>query len=120
MGTVLSTKPPSRPKAKEKVHRRIDVQPEDLKHLDVLHKILRLLNEPKQSAAPLARLIEKLPVLEARVRRSYRPPQWYTEDTYGEPDVTTVLVMMGNRAFEAVLLELLEDLTILNGEIQNQ
>jgi hypothetical protein len=120
VGTVLSTKPPSPRRPKEKVHRRIDVQPEDLKHLEVLHKILRLLNEPKQSAAPLARLVEKFPVLEARVRAAYRAPQWYTEDAYGEPDVTTVLVMMGNRGFEAVLLELLEDLTMLNGELQNQ
>ncbi len=118
MGTVLSTKPP--PQRREKVHRRVDVQPEDLKHLDVLHKILRLLNEPKQSAGPLARLIVRMPILEARVRRAYRAPQWYTEDAYGEPDVTTVLVMMGNRGFEAVLLELLEDLTILNGELQGQ
>ncbi len=86
----------------------------------MLHKILRLLNEPKQSAAPLARLVEKLPVLEARVRLAYRPPQWFTEDAYGEPDVTSVLVMMGNRGFETVLLQLLEDLTLLNGELQDQ
>lgn len=117
MGTVFSTKPPS---AKQRILRRTDVQPEDLRHLDVLHKILRLLNEPKQSAAPLARLVEKMPVLEGRVRRAYRPPQWYTEDAYGEPDVTSVLVMIGNRGFEAVLLELLEDLTIMNGELKDQ
>jgi predicted transcriptional regulator len=117
VGTVLSTKPPS---GKQRTLRRTDVQPEDLRYLDVLHKILRLLNEPKQSAAPLARLVEKMPVLEARVRRAYRPPQWYTEDSYGEPDVTTVLVMLGNRGFEAVLLELLEDLTVMNGELKDQ
>lgn len=117
MRTVLSTKPPQ---AAKRIVRRTDVQPEDLKHLDVLHKILRLLNEPRQSAAPLARLVERMPVLDARLRRAYRPPQWYSEDNYGDPDLTTVLVMMGNRGFETVLLELLEDLTILNAELEDQ
>ena len=115
MGTVLDTIPP-----RKREIRRCDVQPEDLKHLEVLHAILRLLNEPSQSARPLAALVQKMPVLEARVRRVYRAPQWYTEELYGEPDVVTVLVMIGNRGFEAVLLELLEDLTVLNADLTGQ
>ena len=83
----------------------------------MVHGILRLLNEPRQSARPIASLIEKFPVLEARVRRASRAPQWYTDELYGEPDVMTVMVMIGNRGFEAVLLELLEDLTVLKADL---
>ena len=111
-GNVLDTTPP-----RKRETRRCDVQPEDLKHLDVVHGILRLLNEPRQSARPIASLIEKFQVLEARVRRAYRAPQWYTDELYGEPDVMTVMVMIGNRGFEAVLLELLEDLTVLKADL---
>jgi len=56
-------------------------------------------------------------VLTARVRRAYRPPQWYTLELYGEPDVTTVMAQLGNRAFEAILLEYLEDLTVLQATL---
>jgi hypothetical protein len=97
--------------AKEEVH------PDDLRRLDVIHQILRLLNEPRQSAGPIAELVEKLPVLEARVRRAYRPPQWYSEDAYGPASVRTILTVIGNRAFESVLLELLEDLTVLRASL---
>jgi hypothetical protein len=100
--------PASKAPAREE---RCDVGPEDLVHLERIHQILRLLNEPRQSAAPLAELVDKVPVLGARLRRAYRPPQWYSEDAYGPPSLTTVLVMVGNRTFEEILLEYLEDLT---------
>ena len=96
-----------------------EVHPEDLARLDVLHKILHLLNEPRQSAGPIADLVAQLPVLEARVRRAYRPPQWYTEDAYGPATVRTILTVIGNRAFEAVLLQLLEDLTVLRASLED-
>jgi hypothetical protein len=108
-----------RKEAKEEAKEaRVEVRPEDLKRLDVLHKILRLLNEPRQSAAPIADLVEQFPVLAARVRRAYRPPQWYTDDAYGPATVRSVLSVIGNRAFEQVLLELLEDLTVLRATLE--
>jgi hypothetical protein len=94
------------------------VTKDDLKNLEKIHAILKLLNEPRQSAAPLAGVIEKIPVLARRLRRAYRPPQWYTQDAYGEPNLTTVLAMLGNAPFEAVLLEYLEDLTVLKATLE--
>ena len=95
---------------------RCDVQKEDLAHTDVLLGILRLLNDPRQGATPIATLVTALPVLEARVRRVYRAPVGW--GSLHAPPVREVLAALGNHAFEAVLLELLEDLTVLRASLE--
>lgn len=90
---------------------RTEVAVEDLRHLEVLQRILRLLNEPAASAVELARLVEEMPVLAARLgarfnaRFGNRPSTAFSELTF-----------LGNRDFEAVLFQLLEDLTDLRAE----
>src|SRR6476661_5314049 len=87
---------------------RTDVSPSDLQHLDVLRRILGVLDQPAASAKALAQLVEEMPVLAARLGASFmatvgtRP-----STTHGE------LAVLGNRHLERVLLELLEDLTML-------
>jgi hypothetical protein len=102
--------------SRDRAPTRCDVLPEDLQKLDVLHRILRLLNDARQGAKPIAALVEELPVLEARVRRAYLPgaDRRAERGEKGEPPATAVVLsMIGNQAFEALLLELLEDLTVL-------
>lgn len=94
---------------------RTEVSIEDLRQLDVLRRILALLDEPTAGASELARLVDAMPVLVARLRGRF------TARTSSRPSTrpTTVLselTMLGNRDFEAVLFELLEDLTCLRAE----
>jgi hypothetical protein len=90
---------------------RTEVTVDDLRHLEVVQRILMLLNEPAASAAALARLVDEMPVLAARLgarfaaRVGSRPSTALSELTY-----------LGNRDFEAVLFQLLEDLTDLRAE----
>ena len=46
---------------------RTEVTTDDLRHLDVVMDILRLLNEPAAGAVELARLVDRMPVLAARL-----------------------------------------------------
>src|ERR1700733_13132119 len=106
MSAKSSTESPNQPAS------RCDVVAGDLALLDVLHRLLALLNDPRASAGPIAALVGQLPVLEARVRRGCRCR------AAGSLAVGALLTMLGNRSFEAILLELLEDLTILRSTLE--
>ena len=90
---------------------RTAVSTSDLRQLDVVRRMLTLLNEPAAGAAELARLVDEMPVLAARlaercaVKAGNRAGSSFTG-----------LSFLGNRDFEAVLFELLEDLTDLAAE----
>lgn len=90
---------------------RTEVAVEDLRHLEVVQRILRLLNEPAASAVELARLVEEMPVLAARLGARFTA-------RFGDRPSTpsSELTFLGNRDFEAILFQLLEDLTDLRAE----
>ena len=83
----------------------------DLGQLDVLHDILAVLNEPAADAKALGKLVERMPVLAARLQARFR------SRSSREANAESQIALLGNRAFESVLLELLEDLTVLRAEL---
>jgi hypothetical protein len=89
---------------------RIAVERADLEKLPVLHEILARLSDPAVSAAQLGRIVEQFPVLANRVRIRAR------ELNRMRPTAGESIAVLGNRGFEAVLLELLEDLTVYRAE----
>jgi hypothetical protein len=89
------------------------VSREDLKRLDQVSELLTLLNDPYIGPYKLKDCIEKLPVLAARCRREaalHRPKNEVEQ-------IERALNVLGNRGIEKVLLELLEDMTILKSEL---
>lgn len=93
---------------------RLTVEAEDLQRLEVIHGILALLRDPAASAQALAHLVDELPVLHDRLEARYH-------GRAGRAPSSTVqlVVQLGNRAFEGVLLELLEDLTVLHADLES-
>ena len=87
---------------------RTEVSVSDLQHLDVLRRILGVLEEPAAGARALAQLIDEMPVLAARLSEHAM--------TTTEATTEAELAFVGNRRLEAVLFELLEDLTVLSAE----
>jgi hypothetical protein len=88
----------------------------DLGRLPVLHAILSALNDKNVSAAVIASHVERLPALHARIGAEYR--RWRAH----EPSIHSVslaeqIATIGNRQVEAVLLELLEELTMLSADL---
>lgn len=90
---------------------RTEATVDDLRHLDVVTGILRLLNEPAASAVELARLVDRMPVLAARLGARFGA-------RVGDRPSTALLelTLLGNRDLEAVLFKLLEELTDLQAE----
>ncbi len=89
------------------------VRPADLAHLAVLRETLSVLNDAGASAGRIAECIERFPALKARVQRRH-----HRGDPRGQrPSLAVHLARLGNREFERLLLELLEDLTMLRGEL---
>jgi hypothetical protein len=89
------------------------VTPADLKRLDQLRELLSLLNDPYIGPLKLKDCVGGLPVLVARCRREaalVRPKQEVEQ-------IERALNVLGNRGIEKVLLELLEDMTILKSEL---
>jgi HD-like signal output (HDOD) protein len=92
------------------------VQATDLKRLDLVRELLQLLNDPYVGPMKLSETITHIPVFAARCRREaalYRPRS--------EVDsIERALNVIGNRGIEKVLLEVLEDLTILKSDLESQ
>lgn len=91
------------------------VRAADLAHLQFIHETLSVLNDECAGAAAIARCIEKLPPLRARLARRYQKLHAHTFRK--APPVVEQLAHLGNRELEGVLLELLEDLTILRADL---
>jgi hypothetical protein len=90
---------------------RTEVCVDDLRHLDVLRRILGLLNEPAASARQLAALIDEMPVLAARLGARFVARFGDRSST-----VSSELTFLGNRELEAVLFDLIEELTTLRAD----
>jgi len=92
------------------------VQPSDLKRLHMVRELLRLLNDPYVGPLKLSETVANIPVFAARCRREaalFRPRSEVAQ-------IDRALNVIGNRGIEKVLLELLEDLTILKSDIESQ
>lgn len=90
------------------------VEPQDLKHLPALHGILATLNDPAAGVNQLARLCAQLPSLAGRVVIAARR----VAPHHGIDHVDRALKIVGNRGLESVLMEYLEDLTILKADLE--
>ncbi len=88
---------------------------EDLARIGPVKELLGLLNDPYVGPTRLADLVEQIPALQARCRReaALSRPRKEVED------IERALNVLGNRGIERVLLELLEDLTILKAELED-
>jgi len=87
--------------------------PSDLKRLGSVKELLGLLNDPYVGPYKLAETITNIPVFAARCRREaalFRPRSEVE-------DIERALNVIGNRGIEKVLLELLEDMTILKADL---
>lgn len=93
---------------------RTEVAVSDLRHLAVVRRILALLDEPAASAKALAKLIDEMPVLAARLGERFVSSSLRYEET--TTTTQSELAFLGNRHLESVLFQLLEDLTMLSAE----
>lgn len=114
--TVVSRKPAMHVKSKTFQARADDcrIGPADLKRLDLVKELLGLLNDPYVGPYKLSETIGHIPVFAARCRREaalYRPRSEVE-------DIERALNVIGNRGIEKVLLELLEDMTILKADLE--
>jgi hypothetical protein len=71
---------------------------------------LIVFNDPNASARSLAVHVERFPLLVARIRRAYERRNPFLN----VPSTTQQIAALGNRALEATLLELMEDLAELS------
>ena len=88
----------------------------DLKRLDAIHQLLEALRDPLASSKLVEHRVKQIPVLTARMIR-------FAQRNHPARNVTTLggaLGIVGNRGLEAVLLELLEDLTVLRADLEGQ
>jgi len=89
------------------------VTSKDLDVLPVLHELLAALNDVTAGANVIARHVERLPALRARVAHAFARSHASTS----LPTVAAQLTFLGNGEIEAILLQFLEDLTILRSEL---
>lgn len=90
------------------------VKREDLTRLEQVKELLTLLNDPYIGSFKLTACLDALPVLAARCRREaalHRPRSEVER-------IDRALSVLGNRGLEKVLLEFLEDMTILRSELE--
>lgn len=90
------------------------VKKDDLKRLDQVKELLSLLNDPYIGPYKLTDCIEGLPALAARCKREAALVRPRSE----VEQIERALNVLGNRGIEKVLLELLEDMTILKSELE--
>jgi HD-like signal output (HDOD) protein len=93
-----------------------EVTPSDLQRLDAIHHLLEALRDPLASSKLIEHRVTQIPVLSARMIRFARR---------GAParsiaTLANALAVVGNRGLETVLLELLEDLTVLRADLEDQ
>lgn len=93
-----------------------DVAPEDLQRLQGIHDLLSTLNDPLASQTKIEKFCAATPVLCARLiayARSVRPSMQVNR-------LSEALRFIGNRGVEFVLLQLLEDLTVLKADLEDE
>jgi HD-like signal output (HDOD) protein len=93
-----------------------DVSASDLQRLDAVHHLLEALRDPLASSKLIEHRVNQIPVLSARMIRFAR--RGYPARTIAT--LANALALVGNRGLETVLLELLEDLTVLRADLEDQ
>lgn len=78
----------------------------------MLHALLRTLNDPRASAISVARHVEQLEVLAARIEERF-----IQRKGSPAPRLAEQIALLGNRELEGVLLTLLEDVVALHSEL---
>jgi hypothetical protein len=92
------------------------VQRSDLQSLEHVRSLLTALNNPYVSTTRVEQLVEQIRVLRVRcIRRAFQ-----ASDSEQTPNLSEALGQIGNKGLEAELLVVLEDLTILSAEIQDE
>jgi hypothetical protein len=91
-----------------------EVDAADLQRLGALHSLLVALNDPYASKRKIESLSAAIPVLAARIIHRGR----VQSPLLGIDNLGKALNVIGNRGLEAVLLELLEDLTMFKSELE--
>jgi hypothetical protein len=94
--------------------RRRDVDASDLERIDVLTALLLTLNDPRASALSVAKHVQDLEVLAARIEERFRQ-----RSTGQPPKLIEQIALLGNRELETILLGLLEDVVALHSEIHD-
>lgn len=92
------------------------LRPEDIADLAPLQELLAALNDPYCSTPRVHQLVGRLPRLSARCIRAAK----LTRDPDKVRTLDQALRFLGNRGLEGVLLQYLEDLTILSAEIDSR
>ena len=112
--------PPSRaneraspaPVAPGEARRRREVNHSDLQRLDVLKALLQTLNDPRASAANVARHAAGLEVLTARIEERF-----IQRKGAPAPKLAEQIALLGNRELESILFSLLEDVVELHSTL---
>lgn len=90
------------------------ISEQDLARLPQVKELLSLLNDPYIGPYKLTECVEALPVLAARCRRAASLVRPRSE----VQPIERALNVLGNRGLETVLLEFLEDMTVLRCELE--
>ncbi|SRR5258708_5377510 len=93
------------------------VRRSDLDKLDILHDLLRVLNDPLAGAPEIAQQVGRLPCLRARIVRAFAA-RFPARVERVVPKLPEQVAALGNREIERVLLALLEDLTELRADLE--
>ncbi|OQX68890.1 MAG: hypothetical protein B6A08_07845 [Sorangiineae bacterium NIC37A_2] len=109
---MAGPRPKEHGKAKKGAASKLEVIPEDLKDLDKIHGLLRVLNDPLAGGMDLARWIEGIPRLKERLLRTARLRSGHLDLVA----LNSALSIVGNQGVETELLQLLEDMTIAKAE----
>lgn len=91
-------------------------EPQDLLHLQALHGILGALNDPSAGVHQLKAFCNRLPSLRNRIVAAAET----TSRAGREIDLGYALAVLGNRGLGEVLLQYLEDLTILKSDLEDR
>ena len=91
------------------------VCPQDVEDLEVVHRLLAVLNDPRAALLSVAPIVEDMPRLAARTLRMARSRAKYRRIS----NLAEALAAVGNQGLETVLMEYLEDLTILKADLED-
>jgi hypothetical protein len=84
----------------------------DLARLEAVHALLSALNDARAGAVTLAKLVERVSPLRARLAKRFRA----RFPSRPLPRIPEQLALLGNQELESALLQVLEDLTVLRAD----
>ncbi len=94
----------------------LQVTAQHLECFSNLHALLLVFNDPYASGFDLAKHVEEIPILAARLVRSARIQTGHLDLT----NINTALSFLGNKGLEGELLNLLEDMTVAKADLEDE